>query len=865
VKHHVSLFERRVSFLSASRDVSDAFVSFAIYQLRTAYLAHIQDGVGERLINVNTAFLNDPAFRAAGWHADSAEVKRTYSPPIPAAITSEYFQAPPPSAGGAETGEDEDGEHGMVTGTGNQDAAGHAVTRRRRRREQLEEDDSSDLSDETDEESEVRPLGQVKFKVPARIRSGSSPIRSVTDRGLAQDLESSPMKVDPGRARGSSLSVVEVAKTRTRRDTTTSSEMEADSDLDPALFQRRVLKSRPGKAYGTLSKQIEEDEEDLSVTAQTDTTTNENAVDSDADSLVSDFSETLGPDSLLAGSLQPSSLRTSLKASAPDDAPRKRKQSSNTFTALPPSRPISMVVPVSALTMALRARDKKPTDPFERFASLSGAGDPSPLYLKIYPPTAPHSDLGKPMEILIRKTSTEGEPVTVAEAIGFSLWKYGDEARQPAITRSAMNVNKWTFRVVEDEEIDDDFPPLLRTKPMSDFTSNNRARAGGRGRARDKPWDEFALVEASESQFRQNESETPSYSLEAADTEHEHAANDALPPQPIVPDDLAAATARAMLRRGNPITDPYYVNAAFRKESVIRPADEPAATSPDSSPTAGAPRTLTIHYTSNELTPHVMTINTTVDTYLAEIFDQACRKFNLDKALYMFKLRHTATVVPTDRVVEALGIGQSDLDLVRRRFIGEGGTGTFGSPSSTSPNAPILGSPAAVLHTSGPQTPKKFKNRDHATGSVHPLAQQHSAGHGLDPFSNLGLGLSLGGAGTFKRYNVIRKQPMSLAPSHPRVLELSGDYLHILPADPITTNRALYDPVQNKTTSVHFSSVVGCKLNRRHPNTFRLIIYREKESKRYDFEVGSAMEAQEIVDVINAGMALVAREKMVLG
>jgi len=37
-----------------------------------------------------------------------------------------------------------------------------------------------------------------------------------------------------------------------------------------------------------------------------------------------------------------------------------------------------------------------------------------------------------------------------------------------------------------------------------------------------------------------------------------------------------------------------------------------------------------------------------------------------------------------------------------------------------------------------------------------------------------------------------------------------------------------------------------------------LIIYREKESKRYDFEVGSAMEAQEIVDVINAGMALVA-------
>ena len=67
---------------------------FTIYQLRAGYLHHIKDGVGERLITLNTGVLNNPAFRAAGWQANPADIKRTYSPPIPTAIASEYFQAP---------------------------------------------------------------------------------------------------------------------------------------------------------------------------------------------------------------------------------------------------------------------------------------------------------------------------------------------------------------------------------------------------------------------------------------------------------------------------------------------------------------------------------------------------------------------------------------------------------------------------------------------------------------------------------------------------------------------------------------------------------------------------------------------------
>lgn len=128
---HVAIAERRVSApldlplvpggpvsVEATQGCSaDVYFSrFVLYQLRTAYLSCIKDGVGERLINVNTSVLNNPAFRAAGWAPNAADIKRTYSPPIPTAVASEYFQAPR-SAGLTGSGfGDEDDEGGMVTG-----------------------------------------------------------------------------------------------------------------------------------------------------------------------------------------------------------------------------------------------------------------------------------------------------------------------------------------------------------------------------------------------------------------------------------------------------------------------------------------------------------------------------------------------------------------------------------------------------------------------------------------------------------------------------------------------------------------------------------------------------------------------------
>ena len=132
-------------------------LSFAIYQLRTAYLTNIKDGIGERLISVNTSILNNPAFRAAGWQSNTNELKSTYSPPIPTAITSDYFQAPPRAVvSGPLDNIDDNNSGGLATvaRAGNETTLGPSLNTKRRRRNEADEEDSSDLSDESEDEVE---------------------------------------------------------------------------------------------------------------------------------------------------------------------------------------------------------------------------------------------------------------------------------------------------------------------------------------------------------------------------------------------------------------------------------------------------------------------------------------------------------------------------------------------------------------------------------------------------------------------------------------------------------------------------------------------------------------------------------------
>lgn len=688
----------------------------------------------------------------------------------------------------------------------------------------------------------IRPANQIKFtKMPLRTRAGSSPIRGSALRSELSDtgegpsvMVTSPSRPPDSRLRRGSLGTVDTIKERARRDTVTSSEMSSENELDSLTFQKkRINPHRAAKNSALLAQRIQEDEREARLEAL------DEGNESDS-SLSSEFSGTADSASLLGEA-------DDLESSPPTDLPnmptmtpftqtspkKQIKQPTPTLQALPPPRPISFVPPISALTQALQAKEQKPSNPLQRFAALSATSEAqvNPIYIRIYCPFS--SKPSKPIELLLKKFDDKGEAVTVSEAIGFALWRYQEEKMEPTLTPEKSNVNCWVLRMYDDGEIDDEFPPLTRNKPIMDFASNNSR--GMRPRAREKPWDEFGLVEASERQMVENEKLTPLYSREAAaalaskKAESEEPNGKKPPPKPNV-------AARAKSFR-NPITGPSFAPTATRKDTSAL-ADAPSAPSTHAASRTGAPKTVNVHFTDENFNTKHVPVPCTTDTYIAEIFDKVCRDLHLDKGLYVLKVSGSTTVAPSDRTVEALGT-RMDLDLVRRRFVGDGVFGLAGSPGSSSPNAPL------IISTGG--APKKTKKSERAAAAatgpsiVHPLAKHDASA------------LTLTQTSYYRRYPVLRKQPMSFASSTARILALDSEYMHIMPGETGANTKALFDQ-QPKTTTVHFSSIVGSKVSKKHPRMFRVIVYRERETKRYDFEAQSASDAVEIVREIRAGI-----------
>ena len=653
--------------------------------------------------------------------------------------------------------------------------------------------------------------------MPVRTRSGSSPIRSSYSRDGVEVLITSPStRSTEGRLRSGSLGGVEAVKQRARRDTATSSDMSSENELDPSLLKRKgVNPAKAAKASNLLTQKHEEDER-LNLRTQTTTINEDSGEESDRTDISSEFGETADSESLLddivASSL--SDMPPALEINKASDSPQKPKTLlGSTLQALPPPRPISTVIPGSLLGAALRAQKVSPKNPVESFARLSGKGVPDPLYVRIYAPFSktPEKALDMPLLKTVQDNESGEKPqVTVSEAIGLSLYRYGEEEFQPQIDQNKLNVNRWTLRMIEDGEVDYDFPALSRNRPIVDFTSNNNR--GARGRSREKPYDEFALVEATEAQYKENQVLTPKYEKLNSST-------------PVIKEEVAETPPQS--RSIQPPKDIAFSHQPNRKAPAI-PIDKPSVPTIQSTPRMGATKMLKINFTSLEASSQVSTVEVTTDTYLAEVLDTVCKRWRLDKSYHILKVAGTQTIAPVDRTVEALG-NRTDLDLARRRFANDGALGLAGSPGSSSPNAPLL--------LAADTTPRKGKPSSN-TRIMHPLAQAQKQD-------------LLGSTAKYKKYNVVRKQPMSFAPSHQRVLLMDEDYMHILPGE---TGKTLFDS-SGKTSRVPFSMIVGCKVSRRHPKTFRVVILRDKdEQKRYDFEAQTVNDAAEIVDEIRKGM-----------
>lgn len=687
-----------------------------------------------------------------------------------------------------------------------------------------------------------RAVQQIKFtKMPIRHRAGSSPIRSTGRQEGPEVFVTSPSlrSTADNRFRRGSLGAVEAVKARARRDTTTSSDMSSENEIDSETFQKRqihfsnqdeVITPRNPQAEDKLD---EEDELDPENTNRVNEQDDDSIAESVGSAMSSEFGESAGSGSLLDRMGITSGLDSSsspiavnkfpMTMDSQDTSPKKTKNSNGpALHALPPPRPISTVQPASLLTAALRSNKKTPANPVERFAPLSGdASISTPLYVKIYLPSSKQPD--EPLDMPIVRETSDSEnsgPVTVAEAIGLTLWKYVQKNVKPPLAGEKLSVNRWNLRMVEDGEVDYDFPPLSRNRPIIDFTSNNNRAAAMRGRSRSKPYDEFGLVEATQEEFEENEKLYPKYSTSSTIDDSEQGQNTPTPnnqnPQPNKP---------ANTGRVNPILGQPFSSAL--NDSSLTPADMPAVPTTHATPRIGAIKTLKIRFIDLESSTQITSMNLSTDSYIAEILDSVCKKWGLDKGNYLLKVMGSNTIAPLDRTVEALG-NITELDLVRRRF-GAGPLTLTGSPGSSSPNAPLM-----IDNANNAPVKKSKKNGGRM---LHPLAQQHDVVGGY-----------------YRRYNVIRKQSMSFTASSQRVIAFDNDYLHIMPSE---SGKTLFETT-TKTSSISFSDVVGSKVSRRHPKSFRLVVLRGNDAtqqKRYDFEAKNALEAAEIVDEIKKNMS----------
>ncbi|KAK3112391.1 Component of a membrane-bound complex containing the Tor2p kinase [Teratosphaeriaceae sp. CCFEE 6253] len=857
---------------------------FTLYRLRLGYLSQTHDGVGERLINLNTAVLNEPAFRAAGWTRDAAALQRCYSPPIPTTGAAEYFSRPVRSRAEGTTLADTPGEEGQNGGLisghrGSEDTLGpSALTEkeRRRRRKQgqkMEEDDSSDLSDDSEEEDTAAQ--SVRFaRLPRRGRaSASPPARESTATLTPGDMQEHGPEVkviSPSyRPRTSSLGATEAINaanarngTRPRRDTTTSSEMSSDNEgLGPDTKFRRRLPSRPQRP-ALLSEKIaeevtdddseledEDEEEDVEVAEASDLSDEFEGQDVAAPSPVLPIDVALEeslerkPPPVIPPAITPS--HTSPKKASKENLPK--------LSRLPSGRPMAIPPPSSLLSMALKGPGGTDASekPYQKYAELSGKGEAQPLWIKIYAPFSKAAD--EPIEVPLRRSKdAEGGVPTVNELIGLALFRYDEEDYEPPLTEKQGKLENWELRMVEDGEVDMDFPALSRNRAVTDFTSNNNRPP--QRRMRDKPWDEFGLVAAEgAASTSEDDTPTPAAVLKPAPTPA---------PVPIpTPTDASRMPPPAtptMLPTRNPITGPAFaLNAATRKDSTNL-LDAPQTHPTTSTPRMGPVKTVSLHFTDPQsFQTTVLPLDTTADTYIAELFEKACARLRLDKALYVLKVRGTQTVAPSDRTVEALG-ANLHLDLVRRRFgvVGDFGLGLSGSPGSSSPNAPLL------LVPNTPPTAKEAKRRKGfpgVAGVLHPLAAAAQQ-RGFDTTTTASPATALD-ASIGRRYAVQRKLPLSFSASHPRILVITPEYMQILPA-PADDGGGIGGaggggPVvgSGKTTNVPMSSIVGVKVSRKHPKMMRVLVYREKEMKRYDFECASHAEAEAVVGDIRVGLA----------
>ncbi|KAI5478231.1 stress activated MAP kinase interacting protein Sin1 [Pseudohyphozyma bogoriensis] len=507
----------------------------------------------------------------------------------------------------------------------------------------------------------------------------------------------------------------------------------------------------------------------------------------------------------------------------PTPSPRQPPAPFITFTrrSLPPST--STPAPrKSALTSLLTSSSSAPSNPYAPLYSslVARPSAPDALPLSLFFPHSTKPGASTKLRVVVRRD------VTVEEVIGVGLLSYWEEDWEPKLEPGGEGEEeeetvKWNLRIVEDDgEVDEDFPALDRTRAIKAFSFNM-----------------FAIVQATNQQVKDNKTKQasiqrrPSRVLAPQKRSPGPQATVTTPPLPLPP---PAAVAAALNPNGPangtgnnlllPGQQTLAVPGAAAGTGVVDASFKPSTTGGVSSSLA-IPVLLKVRLPP---APGVQDIVTTVqvpnDMYMSDVLDHICKKrgpgFENPKEWSLIVHHNDMDiVVPLDRTVDSLKEGDGDssqtgiiLTLVRRPQV----PALKGKPSigNTNPSASIF------KRLSEPPQPK-YQSASELNSAV--------------------------ASSQYQRWFVQRKLPMPMG-RHPRTIAIDGDYIHFMATD----SRGHFDG--GRTSSFHISNIHECKVSRRAPNSFKLLVQKDRVDKRYDFEAESPKQAQEIVAAVKGLM-----------
>lgn len=442
-----------------------------------------------------------------------------------------------------------------------------------------------------------------------------------------------------------------------------------------------------------------------------------------------------------------------------------RDKSSSLLGPALKATPLKPPVKESKLTSQILAKQSTFDNPLEQYIAASGKSERKPLKIKMYMPTC--SEPKEPWEVVVRTD------INVHMAIGFSLYVYSEQKRQPELSEEHCDANKWNLRIVEEDgEPDEDFPALDRTRNISAYS-----------------FDEFALVEASPEQAKENERITPN--------------------------------TKKITKTNN--------NQQAQQQNSV-----PGEVEKDEDDKPEKVEVFVFQYPFNDMTSNVFWKDVLDShTTLREVLETLCQDKMLDHTMYAFKSAGTRIVLANDMKVSSLE-GQQNIELTPRRIMTR-------ANGYVEENNPQLESKSNILSSSA--TNPKAQNV--YTALAMKGAEDAKKGRTSILASSSMVPEVLSAAG-YQKYKIWRRQPMSFNSRHERIFAIDGEYVHIMPSEDKTY---IESP---KTSSFHISQVMKCKQSRKIPANFKVVVRKTSGPKRYDLEAISATQSAEIVGKVRS-------------